>query len=228
MSNVVEIIDTVVWSDLKWKESCEKIAHIDQLLPQIGQKVVLPLHFNQQQPKDGKATIVWKPPHSELNGWSDKRPSDILKSYLIEGNIVTGPAESSNFEFVVTGHEKLTAALEKLKRTDESLFHSSPSRLGWHKARQLKHALVGNYIYIFGEYQEIELEAILSRNDQNLCLHYSAFKPSPSQHETVLLRSYLTGEERSIIEKAIIRSRIIEDNASCDLSENQVYGVEYF
>jgi len=88
MNNVIEVLDTVVWSKLKWEESCETTVDINTLLPQVGERYFLPLHFNQQNPKNGKATIVWKPPHSELNGWDDKRPSDMLKSYVVEGVVL--------------------------------------------------------------------------------------------------------------------------------------------
>lgn len=224
---IIDVMDSVEWSKLNWDISFENTVDLERLLPQIGKKYELPIHFNQTSPKDGTAYIIWKPPHSDINGWYDKRPSEILKSYVIKGEIKTRPNNVGNFEFTVSNRRILTTVFEKLDKTDDVLARNSPFSLGWHKAGQLKHALVGQYIYISGGYDETWLEAIVSRDNEKLCLHYSAYQPSQSQFETALIRSYLSGADLAVIEKVIKRSRLINDNSMNELLGNKVFGADY-
>ena len=223
----IKVIDTVEWSRFNWDRSWEKSIDLDMLLPQTGIKYEIPVCFNQAPIENGTAYVIWKPPHSDLNGWSDKRPSEILKSYVIKGEVKTLARNPERVDFIVTAREKLTDAFENLAETQDVLFHNSPHALGWHKVGQLKHARVGGYIYISGGDGETWLEAILSRDNEKLCLHYSAYRPGSSQFETVLLRTYLSGVDLEIIEKVIKKSVSVDDNSFSELTENQVFGAEY-
>jgi hypothetical protein len=83
----IELIQTAQWTQLCWEMSWENIIEIETILPKIGETYSIKIEENEDFAKEGKAFLLWMPPHSELNGWYDKRPSEILKSYVLEGVI---------------------------------------------------------------------------------------------------------------------------------------------
>jgi len=97
----IEIIVTVQWSKFNWDMSFENVVALESLLPLEGRVYDLPFSENQRPLVDGKAYIIWRPPHSELNGWWDKRPTEILKSYVVEGEVETDAEQNKQFKFTV-------------------------------------------------------------------------------------------------------------------------------
>lgn len=78
-AKAIQILQTMQWSKLCWEE----VIKLDSLLPKVGKTYPIKLDENEDYAEEGKAYILWLPPHSELNGWWDKRPSKILKSYVL-------------------------------------------------------------------------------------------------------------------------------------------------
>ena len=81
----IELLQTMQWSKLCWNESWEEIIELQTLLPKVSKQYPIKLRENEKFAKEGQAFILWQPPQSELNGWADKSPSEILKSYILKG-----------------------------------------------------------------------------------------------------------------------------------------------
>ena len=75
----IELLQTMEWSKLCWDQSFEEIMSLDLILPKTGEIYSVRFEENEDFVREGSAFILWQPPHSELNGWDDKRPSEITK-----------------------------------------------------------------------------------------------------------------------------------------------------
>jgi hypothetical protein len=103
----IELIQTMQWTSLCWENSWENIVELDNVLPKIGNVYPVKIQNNEDFAKEGKAFILWQPPHSELNGWDDKRPSEILKSYVLDGLIKNTSPNGLEFDFEVNDRIRL-------------------------------------------------------------------------------------------------------------------------
>jgi len=227
---VINVIESVQWSRLNWELSWQKTVELEKLLPSVGRVYIPTLNsYYQNRIVGGETHIVWKPPHSELNGWADMRPSDILKSFLVKGLIETQSNGSRTFKLTVLHIEKLTDFFDNVNESAVMPARYTPSTLDWQNADRLKKAQIGKFIYLHGAYGETWLELILSREQQRLCVHYTSYIPSssPSSCETAITKFYLDKAEQAIVETALTNAEIIADHSNDELLENEVYGAEY-
>jgi len=226
----VNVIESIQWSRLNWELSWQRTVELEKLLPSIG-GVYVPTFdsYYQNRIVDGETHIIWKPPHSELNGWADKRPAEILKSFLVKGLIETHSNDSEKLKLTVLHLEKLTDFFDNVNESAVTSERYTPSALNWQNADRLEKAQIGKFIYLHGAYDETWLELILSREEQRLCVHYASYIPghSPGSCETVITRIYLNKAEQAIVDTALKKAEIIVDNSNDELSENEVYGAEY-
>ena len=81
----MQLFQSVEWSRICWDESWSDKISISDILPKEGSHYEIKLLKNEDYAKEGQASFLWRPPHSELNGWDDKRPSEILNSYILTG-----------------------------------------------------------------------------------------------------------------------------------------------
>ena len=82
----MELIIGVPWSELRWEASWRPLVPVAALLPCPGEEIEVRLDPFFETPPDGSASLLWQPPHSELNGWRE-RPSEVLESCVIEGEL---------------------------------------------------------------------------------------------------------------------------------------------
>lgn len=95
--NKIELLASANWSRTNWDLSWESIIKLDELLPRVGERYQISLQDSEaQHTKNGRYYLLWLPPHSELNTLYD-RPTEVLKSYVIE-------AELSQGEWINEGH----------------------------------------------------------------------------------------------------------------------------
>lgn len=95
--NTIELLTSANWSRTNWDLSWESIIKLDELLPKVDQTYQISLEDSEaRDTKNGRHYLLWLPPHSELNTLSD-RPTEVLKSYIIE-------AELSQGEWLEEGH----------------------------------------------------------------------------------------------------------------------------
>ena len=93
----IELLASANWSRTNWDLSWEPIIKLDEILPRVGEQYQISLQDSEaQNTKNGQYYLLWLPPHSELNTLYD-RPTEVLKSYVIE-------AELSQGEWIKEGH----------------------------------------------------------------------------------------------------------------------------
>lgn len=228
---MINLFQSMIWAKLRWDLSFAKKVKLSELLPQINHSYPIALEWNEDYAEEGKAFFLWLPPHSELNGWFDKRPSEILKSYVLEGTLTDSSLDNCQFNFYL---EKITPLTEMFDRVEE--VNKSPLPLSgrtngitcivWEQSRSLLKAKVGSYLYLAGFECETILEAIFSLKQGKLYLHYSAYLP-PSGYETVVTKYCLNEKEGSIFKALFDKAEEIYEPEIENLSKYELQGAEY-
>lgn len=86
----IELLTSANWSRTNWDLSWEPIIKLADILPRVGERYQISLQDSEaQNTKNGKYYLLWLPPHSELNTLYD-RPTEVLKSYVIEAELFQG------------------------------------------------------------------------------------------------------------------------------------------
>lgn len=243
----IELLQMMQWSKLCWDQSFADIIELNTLLPKVGQHYPIVLGRNEDFAEEGRAFILWQPPHSELNGWWDKRPSEILKSYVIEGELTNRrenwEARKLSFDFRVISLQKLVASFPSGIEPD-NLSNQSPlpylgqdavsSWLGWKSTWQIdsswrfeKYELDG-YIYLMSSGSEYMSEVILSYEKDDLYLHYSADLPSIGSYSTIITKYRLTHKEQALLQKILSKAETLMDTSSQALADRQIHGADYW
>nr|WP_086940648.1 hypothetical protein [Thaumasiovibrio occultus] len=229
----IKLLQTMEWSKLCWDLSFERIIELDSLLPSIGKTYPVKFARNEDFVAEGHSFLLWQPPHSELNGWYDKRPSEILRSYVLEGTLKHKDPSGLAFEFQVIARTRL---IDFFSRTDEQKqsplsyigLANGSSTLQWQDAYGVIKSKVGDFIYLSGSECETSLDAILSIDNDKMCLHYSATLHNPSYYETIIAKYYLSSEESNVFNRLLAQAKEVEDISIESLDENHVYGAEYW
>ena len=199
----IELLQTVEWSKLYRDQGFDKTFDIVQVLPEVGKEYCIEISANENYAREGLAYILWRPPYTEFNGYS-VRPSDVKKSFVIEGNIKSINRKNSIYAFEVTGHRKLLNLIRSAKETNVSPLSyytdtNSNKKLEWSDAGGLWKCSIEEYIFLGGSSNEISLEAIFSIENGRLCLHYSATLAHPAFYETVVTKYFLNEYEHNTL-----------------------------
>jgi hypothetical protein len=229
----IELLQTMQWSQLCWDRSFDKFIELDIILPKIGAVYPVKLQRNESFSKEGNAFILWKPPHSELNGWDDKRPTEILKSYVLEGIIKNSSASGLDFDFEVVNRFRFQDLFSKVTEDEKSPLSEigqpdGSSLIQWQDARGVLKAKIDDFWYLSGSECETSLEVIFSYEKETICLHYSATLHHPAFYETKITKYYLNDVEYKLFKQLISHADEITDNSISELQENQIYGAEYW
>lgn len=233
----IQLLQTMQWSKLCWNESWEDVIELESLLPKVGKTYPIKLEENEYYAEEGKAYILWLPPHSELNGWWDKRPSEILKSYVLEGTLSNAISDYEKreyfFDFQIEDHTRLINCFSHIPETKISPLSTvgqgnGSSRIQWQDADDLQKFKLGNYLYLSGIECESHLELILSCIENRWCVHYSATLHYPAKYETAITRYHLNSKEQKLIETLIEKASNIIDDSINTLEDNEICGAEYW
>ena len=233
----IELLQTMQWAKLCWDKSWEDVIEIESLLPKIGENYPIKLEDNEYYAEEGKAYILWLPPHSELNGWWDKRPFEILKSYVLEGTL-SNPSSNYEkreffFDFQILERKRLMDFFFEMSETEISPLYDIGQSHGslkpqWQEAENLQKYNLGDYLYLTGVESETYLELILSYENNRLCIHYSAVLPMSSNYESIITRYYLNDEEQKLIESIVCKASKTIDQSMDLLENNEIRGAEYW
>lgn len=233
----IELLQTMQWAKLCWDKNWGDVIEIESLLPKVGEKYPIKLEDNEYYAEEGKAYILWLPPHSELNGWWDKRPSEILKSYVLEGTL-SNPSSNYEkreyfFDFKILERKRLMDFFFEISETEISPLYGIGQSNGslkpqWQEAENLQKYNLGDYLYLTGVESETYLELILSYEKNRLCVHYSAVLPMSSNYESIITRYYLNDEEQKLIESIVCKTSETIDQSMDLLENNEIHGAEYW
>lgn len=233
----IQLLQTMQWSKLCWDESWEDVIELDSLLPKVGKTYPIKLEENEDYAEEGKAYILWLPPHSELNGWYEKRPSEILKSYVLEGTLSNAVSNYEKreyfFDFQVMRRIRLIDYFVKLHEIQSVyvpyfLQYKGNLESAWENVQDLEKYKVRDYLYLYGVDSGSSLEAIFSFEKDRIYLHYSAILHYPADYETVITGYYLNNKEQKLFEKLIAKASEITDDSMNSLEDNEIYGAKYW
>ena len=236
-AKAIQLLQTMQWSKLCWDASWEDTIELEDLLPEVGKTYPIKLEENEDFTQDGQALILWQPPHSDLNGWYDKRPSEILKSYVIEGILTDRYSDHEtreiNFNFKVSKRSSLVdyffeAPLNRISSLSSVGQGDGSSRVQWQDAQYIQKYSLGKFLYLSGSEGDTGLELILSCEESKICIHYSATLHYPAHYETVITKHYLDRKEQKIIESIIDKATEIIDTSDKYLTDTQILGAEYW
>jgi len=219
------------WSKLCWDLSWNERIDLEAIVPKIGNSYPIELTWNEDYAHIGFVEFLWRPPHSELNGWTD-RPSEIFKSFIVGGELKISTRLREKFRFKVSSCTSLLDAIESYDgKTEFELpacgIENGGSYILWERARNLSRAEIGKYIYISGTECETELEAILEMVGADLFLVYHAYLP-PAHYESILTRKLLSGNELRIISQALRDSSLLKTHSEHGLGSSEVQGATYY
>ncbi len=96
---MIYLFQNMSWAKLCWDLSWAKKIELSKLLPQVHHSYSIELEWDEYYVKGNRAFFLWQPPHSELNGWFDKRPSKILKSHILEETLKNYSWSNRQFDF---------------------------------------------------------------------------------------------------------------------------------
>ncbi|MES2820893.1 MAG: hypothetical protein V4812_18115 [Pseudomonadota bacterium] len=229
----IELLQTMEWSKLCWDLSFEKLIELDLILPKAGNTYSVRFSKNEDYAKEGQAFLLWQPPHLELNGWNDKRPSEILRSYVLEGVLRNTSHDDLIFDFDVISRTKLVNYFSKVNETKASPLSyigqpNGSSILQWRDARGLIKSNIGQYLYLSGSECETSLDAILSYEGNRLCLHYSATLHFPAHYQTIVTKYYLSKDEHIAFDQLLSQAEEIIDESMLNLDHRKIKGAEYW
>ena len=225
------ILQSMQWSKLCWDLSWNERIDLETIVPKVGNSYPIELTWNEDYTRIGFVEFLWQPPHSELNGWTD-RPSEIFKSFIIGGKLEISTRPGEKFRLKVSSCTSLLDAIESYKSETEFELpacglENGDSYVLWERAKNLSRAEIGKYIYISGTECETALEAILESVGADLFLVYHAYLP-PAHYETILTRKLLSGNELRIISQAIRNSSILEAHSEFELGTGEIQGIKYY
>ncbi len=230
----IKIIDRALWSKRSWELSFKKTIELEDILPKEGN--VYPIVFDGElDPSNfGELLILWKPPHSELNGWLDKRPSEILSSYVLVGDLRYRNGGKEEYEFSVFNRTRLVEQFEKMQVDIASPFsqhtlESGKSVLYWDYPEHISRSAVGKYTCVNAVgCLGVHLEVILSRVSERICIHYSSLLHEYFSEEALIAKYYLNSDEQLLFEGILDSAEVIIDQSMGELPENLIYGAEYW
>ncbi len=228
----IEVFQTMQWARLLWEQSFQEVIELNNVLPIIGNTYPVEFERNEDHAKEGKAYILWLPPHSELNGWYDLRPSEILKSYVLQGELKGEREPGVKFDFEVQNRMRLVDLFNTIDTTEKSPLTGigqpdGSSVLHWSNAGNVCKAKVGDYWYLSGGVGETSLEVILSEQEQGICLHYSATLHTPAWYETVVTQYYLNKQEQKMFSRLIENASNIPPETDSEIDDKHIYGALY-
>jgi hypothetical protein len=231
----IELIQTMEWTQLFWDMSFESIIDLENILPEIGKSYPIKIDENENFVKEGAAFLLWRPPHSELNGWYDKRPSEILKSYVLDGVVKNKKVNDLEFDFDVKDRIRLIDLCNVINVDRDSPMPYIGRR---NKASILQYlstcdcvlkAKTGDYWYLhFRENCYALIDIILSYIGSQICIHYYACLPAYGRNSTQATKYSLDEIEQRVMIALIEKATGIFEVNDHTLQENQVYGAEYW
>jgi len=228
---MIKLLQTIEWSKTCWDESWREKVVVEDILPKVGGEYEITLDNSEKYTEEGKVYSLWKPPHSELNGWYDKRPSEILKSYVIEGILRKDNKNEHKFYFTVEKFTLLTSFFQGAEDTCNSplpirgLDNGTTSIL-WENAKQIVKTNIGSYIYIAAQECETQLEAIFITVQSKMYLIYSSSDGSQNS-EAIIVRYCLKDNEQRLFDGLFTNAKKLDEGGEGHLKENEVWGAEY-
>ena len=215
------------WSKLNWDLSWSEKMKIADVLPNIGTTYIIRTDAWVAPTKEQSVDIVWRPPHSELNGWSD-RPYEIQRSYLIRGLLQQREPWDGMFKFLVTEVTKLNQVMESTEVSDckhlPRLLDDHNWRM-WSKNIHSRCYSTDRMDYISVSVPDQSLDVFIEKKKSDAYLVYMS-ECCDGDEEEYLLREKLDSQQYESVKRAIALSTpILIDKI--ELQDDEIQGVKW-
>lgn len=217
------------WSRDSGVDYSVPVIRLNDILPTVGQNTFA-WFDNNDCPRVGETILlIWCPPVSDLNGWSEQ-PSEIALSHLLKANVVAVAQASDplaaeihpahygmrKYELDIQSCERFLTVLEALQE-DPTSWHlhaigsAQGSFLNWEEVNWCGSAAIDGFTYLTANTSnEAHLELIFKENDNEIIGLFSAhIDPGGTFYE--FGRKRLTGQELRVIKHALHIARPLRD-----------------
>lgn len=209
-----------------------EIISIEDILPKEGLVYPVRSGFDAIPLKAGAARFLWQPPYIELNGWLDRRPSEVLKTFVLEGELSNPTDGNLQFDFLVTNRCRLVEKFDQLEEDLQPPFskcrHSIQGVAGtyWANAEWIFWSQVGSYTILsaLGDYG-VQVAIIFSRHGSKMCVHYSSTEHESFTDESVVTKYYMNSAEQKHFETLIGMGTEKYDDTLGSLPVDKIHGV---
>nr|WP_174505234.1 hypothetical protein [Acinetobacter sp. Marseille-Q1620] len=225
----IELLASAEWSRTNWELNCQPIIELDDLLPKVGESYDLILQGRESElTKEGVYSILWLPPHSELNGL-ECRPTEIEKSYIIKAQLVqkewvktSGLYTERKFLATILSVEKLFFLLNQVSEVQQDI---------------LKYYLSYDYYRI--DYYNWEPYLLLSlrdeyihrvflfKNNKDTCNLIFLYDETSASYICELCNIKLSQKELKLLNRYITIQNKLEPEEHTPVAHHQIHGVAY-
>lgn len=227
---IFELSQSIEWSRLCWDLSWQDIVTLEEILPTIGKTYTVELLWDEIFTDPSSVHFLWRPPHSELNTWED-RPSEIYKSFVIEGEIYKLDKLKCNFKV-----KKITRLLDIAQKTPISEAFEFPtcgaldgsSFILWEEVQNCTVSQAGSLLYLNGSSYETSYEAIIEIINNDYFLIFHVYGQFPLCCDTLITRKKLIGNDLNVMRKVIEQAKKWKENINIELKPNEVQGAVYY
>ncbi|MCW2293650.1 hypothetical protein M2262_003700 [Pseudomonas sp. BIGb0408] len=225
--------------------------NIDHRAPTVALEALLPsvpgtafAHFDKDdQPCMGETIrLIWCPPVSDLNGWSEQ-PSEIASSYLLTARVISPgsaamrTAEDANFALIHTqryqleilSRERLIPALEGLAQGTSTwslhtIWTEEGSMLAWDEVSWCGKSTVEGLTYLVANTRnEAHMELLLEQTGEELTGLFSSHMTPGGTHYG-LGRKRFTAQELQAVKHALNIARPLHDTQPAYLTGTSTTG----
>lgn len=207
--------------------------YLRDLLPAVGQNTLAAFDWQAHLTPGETLQLIWCPPVSDLNGWSEQ-PSEIALSHLLRARVIRALPGAANahgmlhgkyrYEFEVLACEALLPVLRALPPAPDA-WHlpqvgtARGTRLSWDEVRVCGRAEVAGLIYLTASSpHETYMEMLLEDDGEQLTGLFSLHM-DPGSSTCDLGRKRLAGDELRAIRRALDIARPLKDTQAAYIAE---------
>jgi len=224
------------WSQDLGVDYSAPIIHVKDILPTVGKRTFAFFDNSDCLVAGETIRLIWCPPVSDLNGWSEQ-PSEIAQSHLLKANVI-GAAQASEpsaeamhcahngkrkYELDILSCERFLPVLQALPE-DSTSWHlqgvgtAHGSFFAWDEVNWCGSAVVEGFTYLTANTSnEAHMELILEKvDDQIIGLFSVHIDPGGVFYD--FGRKRLTGEELRVIKHALNIARALHDSQAAYLA----------
>jgi len=207
--------------------------YLHDLLPTVGQRTLA--FFDRQDHLTIGETLqlIWCPPISDLNGWSEQ-PSEIALSHLLRARVIRALPVAANahgllhgtyrYELEVLACEALLPTLRALPPAPDAWYlpqvdTARGTRVSWDEIRECGRAEVAGLTYLSASApHETYMELLLEEDGEQLTGLFSLHM-DPGSSTCDLGRKRLAGDELRAIRHALDIARPLKDTQAAYIAE---------
>ncbi|KZY73189.1 hypothetical protein A3740_19635 [Oleiphilus sp. HI0068] len=204
----------------------EKLALAD-ILPKEGRAYPLVFDKNEENVTSGDANILWLPPHSELNGLDDGRPSEILKAHIIQGNLSLFNSAKCEWLFKVVHTVPLISLIESQKQSGETDKELKVGTSYLEQSQKIFKSVLGKYILLHCCIGEASCDLLYSIVGNVYSAHFLSLV-MPLGFDAKAGSYVLNKKEVEVLNCAIDSAQEIKESSLVGIGDHEVYGVESF